>query len=238
MVTSDNSNEEKLEILNEQLPVDALEISETKNSAETRQTYYPYVKRLLDLIISLIGIVILSPLLFLVVVLIKLEDPKGRVFFKQQRVGKDGHLFNMYKFRSMVSNAEALKASLMEKNEISGPVFKIKYDPRVTMVGSVIRKTSIDELPQLINVLKGEMTLVGPRPALPDEVEQYNAYERQRLAVTPGLTCYWQVGGRSNIGFDEWVRLDLKYIKEQSTFVDLKLICRTIFVLFGSKDAC
>ncbi|WP_422124714.1 sugar transferase [Planococcus sp. X10-3] len=201
-------------------------------------SYYPHIKRFLDISISIIGIAALSPLLLLVVLLIKLEDPEGEVLFKQQRVGKDGKLFHMYKFRSMVSNAEALKVTLMDKNEATGPVFKIRYDPRVTRVGSFIRKTSIDELPQLINVLKGEMTLVGPRPALPDEVEKYTDFERQRITVTPGLTCYWQVSGRNNIGFDEWVQLDLQYIRERSVLIDLKLIFRTVFVLFGSKDAC
>src|SRR5690606_11679548 len=117
-------------------------------------------------------------------------------------------------FRSMVSNAEALKATLVQKNEVTGPVFKIRHDPRVTKVGKFIRKTSIDELPQLVNVLKGEMSLVGPRPPLPDEVEQYNEFERQRLCVTPGLTCYWQVSGRSNMSFQDWILLDLKYIEQ------------------------
>ncbi|WP_185959577.1 sugar transferase [Planococcus salinarum] len=205
---------------------------------ENAKAYYPHIKRFLDIFISIVGIAALSPLLLMVVLMIKLEDPDGEILFRQQRVGKGGKLFHMYKFRSMVSNAEALKATLMDKNEASGPVFKIKFDPRVTRVGSFIRRTSIDELPQLINVLKGEMTLVGPRPALPDEVEKYTDFERGRLAVTPGLTCYWQVSGRSNIGFDEWVKLDLQYIKERNTFVDIKLICKTVLVLFGSKDAC
>ncbi|WP_238942622.1 sugar transferase [Planococcus beigongshangi] len=199
--------------------------------------FYLLTKRLLDVVISIVGIAVLLPLFLLVVLMIKVEDPEGEIFFRQQRVGKDGTLFKMYKFRSMVSNAETLKAALIDKNEAAGPVFKIRFDPRVTKVGAFIRKTSIDELPQLINVLKGEMSLVGPRPALPDEVDKYTDFERRRIAVVPGLTCYWQVSGRSNIGFDEWVKLDLKYIKERNTLVDLKLICRTVFVLFGSKDA-
>lgn len=199
---------------------------------------YFRIKRFTDIFLSVTGILVLSPLLLIVMLLILWEDPKGEIFFRQQRVGKNGELFNMFKFRSMVSNAEALKAALVEKNEVSGPVFKIRFDPRVTKVGSFIRKTSIDELPQLINVIKGEMTLVGPRPALPDEVAQYTDHELQRISVTPGLTCYWQVSGRSNIGFDEWVQLDLQYIKERNTLVDFKLICKTVLVLFGSKDAC
>lgn len=198
---------------------------------------YLFIKRLIDIIGSLMGIVLLSPLFLVVYALIKFEDKEGSVFFKQKRVGKDGKTFYMYKFRSMVCNAEALKATLINQNEASGPVFKIKHDPRVTKIGKIIRKTSIDELPQLINVLKGEMTLVGPRPPLPDEVAQYSNYEKQRLSVTPGLTCYWQVSGRSNIGFNDWVELDLKYIENRSTLVDIKLIIKTVFVLFGSKDA-
>ncbi|WP_068675289.1 sugar transferase [Oceanobacillus sp. Castelsardo] len=198
---------------------------------------YLISKRTTDIFLSIIGIICLSPLFFIVSLLIKIEDNKGPVFFKQIRIGKDGRKFYMYKFRSMVSNAEDLKAVLMEQNEATGPVFKIKNDPRVTRIGRFIRKTSIDELPQLINVIKGEMSLVGPRPPLPDEVNQYNNYEKQRLIVTPGLTCYWQVSGRSNIGFDEWVELDLKYIRERNLMIDFKLILKTVLVLFGSRDA-
>ena len=198
---------------------------------------YLFVKRLIDILGSLVGIVILSPVFLLIAILIKVEDPKGPVFFKQTRLGEGENPFSMFKFRSMVTNAEELKATLIKQNEAEGPVFKIKKDPRVTQLGSFIRKTSIDELPQLFNVLKGEMSLVGPRPPLPIEVNQYSKHEKQRLKVTPGLTCYWQVSGRSNIGFDEWVELDLKYINERSIWVDTKLIFKTVFVLFGSKDA-
>lgn len=198
---------------------------------------YLFIKRIIDIIGSSVGILILSPLFLLIALLIKLEDSKGAVFFRQTRVGEHEKPFEMYKFRSMVSNAEALKATLIKDNEAIGPVFKIKKDPRITKLGSFIRKTSIDELPQLFNVLKGEMSLVGPRPPLPEEVNQYSRYEKQRLKVTPGLTCYWQVSGRSNIGFNEWVKLDLKYINERNTLIDFKLIIKTVFVLFGSKDA-
>lgn len=201
------------------------------------QKTYLILKRVLDILCSLMGLIMLSILFFLIGLLIKLEDRRGAVFFKQTRIGKDGKSFQMYKFRSMVSNAEELKASLMEKNEATGPVFKIKEDPRVTRIGKFIRKTSIDELPQLINVLKGEMSLVGPRPSLPQEVAAYTPYERQRLKIVPGITCYWQVGGRSNISFSEWVELDLKYISERNLLIDFKLIVKTFFVLFGSKDA-
>ncbi|QHS23498.1 sugar transferase [Virgibacillus sp. MSP4-1] len=198
---------------------------------------YLYSKRFIDIFGSVLGLILLSPLFILVGILIKIEDPKGPIIFRQKRVGKNQSEFHMCKFRSMVSNAEELKVTLIEKNELSGPVFKIKNDPRITKVGKFIRKTSLDELPQLFNVLKGEMSLVGPRPPLPSEVELYNEYEKQRLSITPGLTCYWQVSGRNNIGFDEWVELDLKYIKERSVFLDLKLILKTILVLFGSKNA-
>lgn len=198
---------------------------------------YLITKRIIDVVCATLGLIILSPLFLIISFLIKLEDKDGPVIFKQYRVGKDGKLFYMYKFRSMVANAEELKAKLMKKNEATGPVFKMKHDPRVTKIGKFIRKTSIDELPQLFNVLKGDMSLVGPRPPLPDEVAKYTPYERQRISVTPGLTCYWQVSGRSSLSFDEWVDLDIKYIHERSLRVDIKLILKTVLVLFDSKDA-
>ena len=169
---------------------------------------YSVTKRLIDIVGSLCGIILLSPLFLIVAILIKLEDPKGKVFFAQERNGKYPKTFKMYKFRSMVHNAEDLLKDLMDRNEQTGPVFKINDDPRITKVGKFIRKTSIDELPQLFNVLKGDMSLVGPRPPIPHEVDQYNSYQMQRLAVKPGLTCIWQVSGRNNIGFDEWVEMD------------------------------
>ncbi|WP_051353217.1 sugar transferase [Thalassobacillus devorans] len=202
-----------------------------------KNSFYLISKRFIDIIGAALGVILLAPLFLVIALLIKLEDRKGPIFFKQLRVGENEKVFYIYKFRSMISNAEEIKASLLHKNEADGPVFKIKEDPRITKTGKFIRKTSIDELPQLINVLKGEMSLVGPRPPLPIEVEKYNVYEKQRLKVTPGLTCYWQVSGRSNISFEKWVELDLKYIKERSLLIDLKLIFKTIFVLFGSKDA-
>lgn len=198
---------------------------------------YIISKRVIDIICSLLGLILLMPVLLIIAILIKLEDRNGPALFKQIRVGKEGKQFYMYKFRSMVTNAEKLKVYLLHQNEATGPVFKMKDDPRVTKVGRFIRKTSLDELPQLLNVLKGEMSLVGPRPPLLDEVEQYTGYERQRLSVTPGLTCYWQVSGRSNVGFEQWIEMDLKYIRERNFFVDSRLIIKTIFVLFGSKDA-
>lgn len=198
---------------------------------------YSVTKRLIDIVGSLCGIILLSPLFLIVAILIKLEDPKGKVFFAQERNGRYPKTFKMYKFRSMVHNAEELLKDLMDRNEQTGPVFKINDDPRITKVGKVIRKTSIDELPQLFNVLKGDMSLVGPRPPIPHEVEQYNSYQMQRLAVKPGLTCIWQVSGRNNIGFDEWVEMDIEYIKTRSLWLDIKLIFKTVGVLFGDDNA-
>ena len=198
---------------------------------------YVVSKRLLDIVASLLGIILLSPIFIIVAIAIKIEDPKGKVIFSQPRCGKDSKLFSMYKFRSMVSNAEELLTELKELNEMDGPVFKIKEDPRITKVGKFIRKTSIDELPQLFNVLKGDMSLVGPRPPIPNEVNQYNEYQRQRLLVKPGLTCIWQVSGRNTIGFDEWVDMDIDYIKNRNLFMDIKLILKTVGVLFGDDNA-
>lgn len=198
---------------------------------------YSVTKRLIDIVGSLCGIILLSPLFLIVAILIKLEDPKGKVFFTQERNGKYPKIFKMYKFRSMVHNAEDLLKDLMDRNEQTGPVFKINDDPRITKVGKFIRKTSIDELPQLFNVLKGDMSLVGPRPPIPHEVEQYNSYQMQRLAVKPGLTCIWQVSGRNNIGFDEWVEMDIEYIKTRNLWLDIKLIFKTVGVLFGDDNA-
>lgn len=199
--------------------------------------FYSVTKRLIDIVGSLCGIILLSPLFLIIAILIKLEDPKGKVFFAQERNGKYPKTFKMYKFRSMVHNAEELLKDLMDRNEQTGPVFKINDDPRITKVGKFIRKTSIDELPQLFNVLKGDMSLVGPRPAIPREVEQYNSYQMQRLAVKPGLTCIWQVSGRNNIGFDEWVEMDIEYIKTRNLWLDIKLIFKTVGVLFGDDNA-
>ena len=198
---------------------------------------YSVTKRLIDIVGSLCGIILLSPLFLIVAILIKLEDPKGKVFFAQERNGRYPKTFKMYKFRSMVHNAEDLLKDLMDRNEQTGPVFKIKDDPRITKVGKVIRRTSIDELPQLFNVLKGDMSLVGPRPPIPHEVDQYNSYQMQRLAVKPGLTCIWQVSGRNNIGFDEWVEMDIEYIKTRNLWLDIKLIFKTVGVLFGDDNA-
>lgn len=198
---------------------------------------YLFFKRAMDIVGSAIGLILLSPLFILVALAIKVEDPKGKVFFAQKRCGKNNKPFQMYKFRSMVSNAEELLEELMEQNEMDGPVFKIKEDPRITRVGKFIRKTSIDELPQLFNILTGDMSIVGPRPAIPHEVAEYNDYQKQRLLVKPGLTCIWQVSGRNSIGFDEWIDMDLEYIEKRNLWMDIKLIFKTVRVLFGDDNA-
>ncbi|HAT4212235.1 sugar transferase [Clostridium perfringens] len=198
---------------------------------------YLFFKRLIDILGAGFGLIILSPIFLIVAIAIKVEDSKGSVLFSQKRVGQYGKKFNMYKFRSMVSNAEELKAKLMEQNEMSGPMFKMKHDPRITKVGKFIRKTSIDELPQLINILKGEMSLVGPRPSLPKEVDKFEPWMLERLEVKPGLTCYWQVMGRNDIDFEDWMKLDIKYVHDRNLWLDIKLIFKTFSVLFGDESA-
>jgi lipopolysaccharide/colanic/teichoic acid biosynthesis glycosyltransferase len=206
--------------------------------AQARQlALYGQLKRAVDIGCSLAGLLLLSPVFVLIGLLIKLEDPKGSVFFYQTRVGKDGKPFRMYKFRSMVSNAEEKLKELLAQNEVQGAMFKMKNDPRVTRVGRFIRKTSIDELPQLVNVLLGNMSLVGPRPPLPREVAEYTPYDRQRLDVTPGCTGLWQVSGRSSLTFQQMVELDLQYVRERSLGMDFRILLRTVKVLLGSKDA-
>ena len=203
---------------------------------ERSNTLYEVIKRIIDIVASFTGLILLSPLILIVSMLIKLES-KGEVIFKQKRVGLNGKEFYMYKFRSMVINAEELKEQLESQNEMSGPMFKIKDDPRITKVGKFIRKTSIDELPQLINVIKGDMSLVGPRPSLPKEVEKFEQWMMERLEVKPGLTCIWQISGRNNIDFEDWMKLDIKYVRERSFKLDMKLILKTVLVLLGDKNA-
>lgn len=198
---------------------------------------YLVLKRLIDIIGASLGLILASPIMLIVSILIKLEDPKGPIFFSQIRNGAYPTTFKMYKFRSMYIDAEERLQELMHLNEQSGPAFKIKDDPRITKVGKFIRKTSLDELPQLFNVLKGDMSLVGPRPAIPREVEQYTSYQKQRLLVKPGITCIWQVSGRNNIGFDEWVELDIEYIKTRNLWLDIKLILLTIPAMLGDENA-
>lgn len=192
-----------------------------------------FLKRLFDIIFSLWFLIMFSPVYLLTILAIKLESP-GPAFYFQTRVGKWGKTFKMIKFRSMVMNADKMKDQLMDKNITGGITFKIKDDPRVTKVGKFIRKFSIDELPQFINVLLGDMSIVGPRPPVPREVKEYDLDDRQRLDITPGITCIWQVSGRSDIDFKGQVKLDVQYIQSQSFLSDIKLLLRTIpAVLFG-----
>ena len=194
------------------------------------------IKRLFDIISSAVALVVLAPLLVGVAVAIKLTSC-GPVFFKQKRVGLHGKTFDMLKFRSMVVNAEELKEKLAALNEQTGPVFKMKNDPRITGIGRFIRKYSIDELPQLLNVLRGEMSVVGPRPPVPKEVEKYAAWQRRRLSVRPGLTCIWQVSGRNQISFEEWMYLDMQYIDNWTLLTDLSLILKTVPVVVTGRGA-
>jgi lipopolysaccharide/colanic/teichoic acid biosynthesis glycosyltransferase len=197
--------------------------------AERKKTRYRVGRRAQDIFFSLLAVIVLSPLFLFTALIIYIDDPDAGPIFCQIRCGRNGRLFRMYKFRSMCADAEAKLPDMLAQNEMDGPAFKIKNDPRVTRVGRILRKTCLDELPQLWNVLKGDMSLVGPRPPLPREVEQYTELQMQRMFVTPGLTCYWQIQpNRNEIGFDKWLELDLKYIRERSFLVDWKIILRTV----------
>jgi len=189
------------------------------------------LKNLFDYLVAVAGLVLLSPLFLVIAAAIKLTSP-GPVFFRSERCGLNGRRFSLYKFRTMVENAEELKKQLQEKNEMDGPVFKIRDDPRVTRVGRFLRKTSLDELPQLINVARGHMSLVGPRPPLPEEVAQYTPVQRRRLSMKPGMTCIWQVSGRNDVSFDRWMKMDLKYIDNWSLLLDFKLLFLTMRAVF------
>jgi len=184
-------------------------------------------KRIFDLVGTAAGAILLSPVLLVIAVAIKINSP-GPVLYRSRRVGEGGRVFAFLKFRSMVRNAEMLRDELLHLNEVDGPVFKIARDPRITRVGAILRRSSLDELPQLWNVWRGDMSLVGPRPPIPEEVARYSAEQRRRLSVRPGLTCLWQVSGRSHVGFDEWMRLDLAYIDRRSLRLDLSILLRTI----------
>lgn len=198
-----------------------------------REKYWA-VRRAQDIFLCIVALIFLWPLMLLTALIIVIDSPQAGPIFVQDRVGRDGKIFKFYKFRSMIPNAEAQLEGLMNKNEMTGPVFKIKDDPRITKVGRFIRKTSIDELPQIFNVLRGDMSIVGPRPALPREVAQYSEYEKQRLYVTPGLTCYWQIQPhRNDLTFEEWLELDLKYIRECGIIDDWKIIFKTFGAVLG-----
>ncbi|MFD0671477.1 sugar transferase [Cohnella sp. GCM10027633] len=211
--------------------------AESERTGSKRLTLHGVLKRSVDIVGSLFGLLALSPLFVVVAIAIKWEEPKGSVFFSQTRIGKDEKPFRIYKFRSMCVDAEAKLKDVMDRNFISGAMFKIKDDPRITRIGKFIRKTSIDELPQFLNVLKGDMSLVGPRPSSPMEVSQYTSYDKQRLSVTPGCTGLWQVSGRNNIGFEEMVELDLSYIRKKSIWFDIGIMLRTVVTVLTSRGA-
>lgn len=194
----------------------------------TKKPIYEFFKRAMDIVCSGLALLVLSPVFLIIAIAVRSDG--GPAFYSQERVGKNGKLFRIYKFRSMCINADSpeMLAKLASLNEMDGPAFKIKNDPRITKVGRFIRRTSLDELPQLINIFIGDMSIVGPRPPLVSEVAQYTDYQRQRLLVKQGLTCYWQCSGRNNINFEEWVELDLKYIRERSLWTDIKIILMTI----------
>lgn len=199
-----------------------------------RDRHYWKLRRVQDVVLSLMALAVLWPLMLIVALIIVIDSPGASPIFSQTRIGRDGKPFTFYKFRSMRPNAEKELENLLPYNEMNGPVFKIKDDPRITRIGRFIRRSSIDELPQLWNVLRGDMSLVGPRPGVPREVEQYSDYEKQRLIVTPGLTCYWQIQpNRNDLSFEEWVALDLRYIKERSFVTDWKIIWKTFGAVLG-----
>ena len=208
-----------------------------KEILRTKRLYW-MGRRAQDVFFSLLALIVLAVPMAIVALVIWIDSPDASPIFSQDRVGRDGKVFKFYKFRSMIPNAEARLKDVLAQNEMDGPVFKMKNDPRITRVGRFIRRTSIDELPQLINILKGDMSIVGPRPALPREVAQYTDYERQRLYVTPGLTCYWQIQpNRNELTFDEWMELDLKYIQDRNFWLDWKLIFQTIWAVLRMYGA-
>ena len=198
--------------------------------------FYRLSKRILDLVLSSLGILLFLPLMIPLAIMIRLES-NGPIFFRQIRGGKNRRHFICYKFRSMVAEAEELKDEISYMNEAEGPMFKIRNDPRITPLGSFLRRSSLDELPQLFNVFKGDMSIVGPRPQIPSEVERYQPWHYRRLEVTPGITCLWQISGRSAIGFEEWMRLDTEYVKMRGFLFDMKIILFTLPAIIARRGA-
>lgn len=198
--------------------------------------YETSLKRLLDLVLATLGLAASVPIWLAIAIAIKVDSP-GRVIFVQERVGLHGRRFRFYKFRSMHVDAEQRLAEVQSKNEVLGPVFKMRRDPRVTKVGAFLRRTSLDELPQLVNVLKGDMSLVGPRPPLPREVEHYRPNDMVRLSVRPGLTCLWQIRGRSNVSFEQWMEYDREYVRRMSLWVDVTILMRTVVAVLSMRGA-
>lgn len=198
--------------------------------------FYLIMKRAFDIIFSILALIVLLLPMLVVALVVYIDSPGASPVYVQERLGKNGKKFKFFKFRSMIPDADKMVDDLMDRNEMEGPAFKIKDDPRITKVGRFIRKTSIDELPQLLNILKGDMSFVGPRPPLEREVIQYTEYQKQKLLIVPGLTCYWQVQpSRNDLSFDEWIRLDLKYISERSFTTDIKILWRTVGAVFGME---
>lgn len=210
-------------------------VSLNKKQIKSRFMYHS-IKRVFDFIAAICGVIILSPVMLVIAIFIKAED-HGPVFYKQVRVGKNGKKFKMYKFRSMFVNADKMLSKLKEQNGVEGPMFKMKDDPRITKVGHFIRKHSLDELPQFLNVIKGDMSLVGPRPPLPLEVAKYSDYDKQRLLVTPGCTGLWQATERNDVGFSEMVQLDIEYIKKANFLFDLWIIWKTIQIIIKPNSS-
>lgn len=197
---------------------------------------YDFLKRCFDIVFALLAMIILIIPFIIISLIIVIDSPGASPVYVQKRVGKNGREFKFYKFRSMVPNAESMLDSLLTQNEMDGPAFKMKDDPRITRFGKIIRRTCIDELPQLWNILKGDMSFVGPRPPLPREVAMYDEYQMQRLSVIPGLTCYWQVQPqRNSISFDDWMKCDLKYIEERSFKTDIIIILKTVGAVLGME---
>lgn len=204
--------------------------------AQNQRYVYRFFKRMIDIVASVIGLIVLSPVFLIVSLAIKAED-RGPIFYSQVRLGKGQRPFKMYKFRSMIVDADKKLEKLLEQNEVEGAMFKMKEDPRITRVGIFIRKHSLDELPQLLNVLTGDMSLVGPRPPLEREVVEYSEYDKQRLIIKPGCTGLWQVTARNDVGFEGMVKLDLDYIERSGILFDISILCRTVAVVFKPNGA-
>jgi len=226
----------KQEVMAEENNFQVIEGTGRWNSVGKQKTAYLVLKRIMDVVCSVLALIVLLPVFLITAIAIWIEDG-GPVIYVQERNGVNGKVFRMYKFRSMCKDAEKLHKELLKQNELDGPVFKIKKDPRVTKVGRIIRRISVDELPQLINILKGEMSVVGPRPLATYETEKCNAYQKRRMAVKPGLTCYWQCSGRNELSFDEWIKLDIRYIEEANLWIDIKIILKTVRTVVRGKGA-
>ena len=210
--------------------------SVSKKTRVKKRTAYRFFKRLFDIILSALGLIILAIPFLILSIIIFIDSPGASPIYTQVRVGKNGRTFKFYKFRSMIPDAEKKLDELLNKNEMEGPVFKMKDDPRITRVGRFIRRSSIDELPQLYNVFKGNMSLVGPRPPLMREVSQYTDEQMLRVSIKPGITCYWQIQPKRNsLSFDEWLELDMKYIEERSLLTDVKILVKTVGAVFGME---